>query len=159
MTIDRRQAKSRQAFSLIEVIVSSAIIVGSSIAILQLASLGRLHVTKAEEATRAQLLCQNKMAEVLAGIHPLEDTQREAFLDAPEWSFAVQVAPLGVNNIYRVAVSVFQSPSPLPMGNGTRVQSPAAISPSPVGQDLHTPPDSVFHLIRWIRYDEEVVDS
>ena len=70
---------TRSAYSLIEAMIATAILVGSTIVLAQLAGIGREHAWKADDVTRAQALCQSKLNELLAGIDSLQPVDNQAF--------------------------------------------------------------------------------
>ena len=57
----------RSGFSLLEVIMATAILLGCLIVLGDLAAVGRRHARDAEDLTTAQWLCQTKLNEILAG--------------------------------------------------------------------------------------------
>lgn len=69
---------NRRGFSLIEVIIATAILMGSVFVLSELAGLGRRQSQRAETETRAQELCAQTLAEIALGERPLEEVQ-----DAP----------------------------------------------------------------------------
>ena len=87
----RTSGRSRQTttssfppgFSLMEVLLATAILLGSVIVIGELIGIGRRHAESARELAKAQLLCQSKMSELLAGAASLEEVDAE-LLEEPE---------------------------------------------------------------------------
>ncbi|MEE8453027.1 MAG: prepilin-type N-terminal cleavage/methylation domain-containing protein [Thermoguttaceae bacterium] len=111
----------RGGFSLLEVIIAISILLGSAVVLAELASIGRHHVQSAEEMSTAQLECQTKLNELLAGAAPLEAvqnvplgddpvqldnpmqlddilqdaaTQGDPLGDPPEWVYSVEIEPI-----------------------------------------------------------------
>lgn len=71
-------ASPSQGFSLIEVIVAMAICLLGLAAILQMSNLSQSFARKAADTTELQIICQNRVSEVLAGLVPLESvTERK----------------------------------------------------------------------------------
>ena len=113
----------RSGFSLMEVLLATAILLGSVIALSELARIGRLHVNSVERLTTAQRLCQNKLNELLAGLTSIEtveaepldvaladDTSLSADLaEEPTWLFSVDVEPLDRPGLVSVRVTVWQA--------------------------------------------------
>ena len=108
---ERGKQKPREAFSLMEVIFATAILLGSTLVLVQLVGIGREHAWKADDVTRAQVLCQNKLNELLAGIAPLEPAEDEALEEDPDWTYTVQVEPLDLAGLVSVSVAVSEVPS------------------------------------------------
>lgn len=67
----------RSGFSLMEVLLATAILLGSMIVLSELAGIGRHHANSAQRLATAQLLCQNKMNELLVGMAALESVDAE----------------------------------------------------------------------------------
>ena len=65
-------ARDRRGFSLLEVLLASSILLGCVIVLGHLAYLGRRNARAALDSSTAQILCESKMGELLAGIAPLE---------------------------------------------------------------------------------------
>lgn len=61
----------RRGFSLIEVIMATAILLGSVVVLSQLAGLGRTYAQNTEQMSLAQRICENTLNELLVGIRPL----------------------------------------------------------------------------------------
>lgn len=55
---------SRRGFSLMEVLLATSILLGSSIALIELATIGRKQAHAAYDLNIAQLLCQAKIDEI-----------------------------------------------------------------------------------------------
>ncbi len=71
---------TRTGFSLIEVILATAILMGSVIVLARLAGMGREQAHKAALQTTAQQLCENKMNELLLALQPLEQVDNQPLL-------------------------------------------------------------------------------
>ena len=84
----------RTAFSLLEVLLAIAILLGSAIVLAELAGIGTQHVTSAERLATAQRLCQLKLNEILAGITPLERVESQTLVDRPDWIYSVEIEPI-----------------------------------------------------------------
>lgn len=79
---------NRSGFSLIEVILATAIMLGSVIVLSELAGIGRRQSNRAETATIAQQNCENLLNELLLGIRPLVPIDDEPLLPVED-PFAV----------------------------------------------------------------------
>jgi hypothetical protein len=126
---------------LIEAIIATAILVGSTIVLAQLAGVGREHAWKADEFTRAQTLCQNKLNELLAGIQPLQSVENQTFLYDDQWTYAVQVEPVDVSGLSRITVTVTEVVSDADLARRT---------------DQHA---RAFRLVRWTRQSAADLDQ
>jgi len=102
-------SKSRRGFSLMEVLLATSILLGSSIALIELATIGRKQAHAAYDLNVAQLLCQAKLDEIVAGIEPVESVESAELEDDPGWFYSVEIEPLiEFPNLVSVTVSVFQ---------------------------------------------------
>jgi type II secretion system protein I len=125
-----------RAFSLLEVILALAIL-GGAIAVLGEA--GRLALRNAEytrDMARAQVLCESKMSEILAGVITDDPIQRATIEDAagpgePAWLYSIERDSLDDEGLESVRVTVVRD---LPPQN------------HPVS----------FSLVRWIAYSKAV---
>jgi Tfp pilus assembly protein PilV len=99
---------SRRGFSLMEVMLSTSILLGSSIALIELATIGRKQANSAYDLNTAQLLCQAKLDEIVAGVISAKSVEEEELEENPEWMYSVEVLPFHVRPLMAVKVSVFQ---------------------------------------------------
>lgn len=83
---DRRgqtqQAARRAGFSLMEVILATAILLGSVIVLSELAGMGRRQSLRGRDLAEAQQLCESTLNEILTGLRPLEPVEQEPLLPA-----------------------------------------------------------------------------
>ena len=101
----------RNAFSLMEVLLATTILLGSLIVLGQLATIGRKHAHDAEYLTTAQLLCQSKLNEMLAGVERVRPVESEALPEAPGWAWSVEVESAEKLHLVSVRVTVWEEPS------------------------------------------------
>ena len=78
----------RYGYSLLEVILATAILLGSVVVLGELASIGRKHVISAEKRAAAQLQCETKLNEILAGLVPLESVAETPLVETDFYSQA-----------------------------------------------------------------------
>jgi hypothetical protein len=101
---------SRRGFSLMEVLLATSILLASSIALIELATIGRKQANSAYDLNQAQLLCQAKLDEIVAGVVPLKGVESQELDDDPEWRYSVELRPLPMHELVAVVVTVFQAP-------------------------------------------------
>lgn len=95
---------ARRGFSLLEVLLALAILVGALTAIGTLIDIGLRHARASRELTNAQLLCESKLNEIAAGITvaevvslaPLDNAvqvegEEAGLTAAPEWLYSIEV--------------------------------------------------------------------
>ena len=70
-------------FSLMEIILATAMLMGSVIVLARLAGMGRTQANRAELLAEAQLVCETTMTEIVLGMRPLNVVQNQPLL-APE---------------------------------------------------------------------------
>jgi len=70
----------RHGFSLIEVILATAILLGSVVVLSELAGIGRRQANRAERIAEAQRLCALTLHEMLLGLRPIETVERDPLL-------------------------------------------------------------------------------
>ncbi len=99
----------RGGFSLLEVLLATTILLGCSVALFELAAIGREHVRSAEELSLAQRLCESRINEILAGAERPKEIEKEEIYEYPGWNLSVQVdsvtAPAG---LVALRVTVFR---------------------------------------------------
>jgi prepilin-type N-terminal cleavage/methylation domain-containing protein len=83
----------RRGLTLLEVLISLLIFVGAMAAIGQLISNGVRGAVQSRLETQAILRCESKVAEVVAGVIPLQPTGAVPFPDNPSWTWSLQMQP------------------------------------------------------------------
>jgi prepilin-type N-terminal cleavage/methylation domain-containing protein len=102
---------SRRGFSLFEVILALAIL-GGAIAVLgEGARLAMRNAQYAREMATAQMLCESKMSEIVAGLVAADPVQRAVLKNAvgddePAWLYSVETASIDENGLRSVQVTV-----------------------------------------------------
>ncbi len=66
-----RSIHQRRGFSLIEVIMATAILMGSVVMLSQLSGIGRSHADNTRHHAQAQRICENTLNEVIMGLRPM----------------------------------------------------------------------------------------
>lgn len=72
--------RSRRGFSLLEVILSTAILMGSAIVLGRLAWMGRTQSNRAHSTGQAQQLCEQTLNEIMLGLRPADLVLQEPLL-------------------------------------------------------------------------------
>lgn len=99
--------RTRRGLTLFEVIISLAILLGSLSVLGQLISVGSRAAVRTNLQSRATLLCQAKLADVLAGIEPLQPLDGLPVDDYhPDWTWSLEVAPGPHPDLLAIAVTV-----------------------------------------------------
>lgn len=105
----------RRAFSLLEIILALAILAGAVAVFGQLGRSGLENARLARDLTMAQLYCESKMAEIAAGLAPVESQQGVPFEEsedpADDWTYTVEVNPAAQDGMLEVRVTVAQDPA------------------------------------------------
>jgi general secretion pathway protein I len=101
----------RRAFSLLEIILSLAILAGAVAVLSEVASNGLRQARIARDLSHAQLLCESKLAEIAAGLVPAETQAESHFTEeedsaAADWFYSIDVASAGETDLLSVRVTV-----------------------------------------------------
>lgn len=106
-----RPTTVRHGLSLMEVILSIAILGGCIAVIGELIRIGSRQAEEARELTVAQLLCESKMNEIAAGISPPEAVGLTPFETDDSWMYSITVTPLDGAQLIEVNVTAQQADS------------------------------------------------
>lgn len=101
----------RRGLSLMEVIVAIAILGGALAVIGNLVFLGAKAASNTRLYSEAQILCDAKMAEISAGILPLQSASGTPVEENPDWLYIVEIGQTAVTGLLSVTVTVQQSPT------------------------------------------------
>lgn len=100
------QGAAAAGFSLLEVLLATAILVGCLVVLSELAAIGRQHAQDAQTRTAAQTLCETKVNAILAGLEAPESVADQPLADAPGWLYAVDTQTLPQPGLLRLQVTV-----------------------------------------------------
>ncbi|MBN2022503.1 MAG: prepilin-type cleavage/methylation domain-containing protein [Pirellulales bacterium] len=106
-----------------------ALLAGCVVVLSRLAKIGRDHAESADELAVAQLACQSKLNEILAGAAPAESTAEAPLPEMPGWLVSVDVAPTGRPGLAALTVTAAEE----------------------VLDEEEKPRARSFALVRWIR--------
>ena len=110
--ISRRRNRSTPhpaaGFSLLEVILALSILVGAIAVLGELVRLGTMNAASARDITQAQLLCETKLAEVMAGLTFPEIVQSVPCETDPTYLYSIDVQPLDMPGLMILTVTVTQ---------------------------------------------------
>lgn len=102
----------RRGLSLLEVILAMTILAIALAALGELVALGTRSAASARDLTRAQLLCESKMAELTTTVYPITSAQLVEFETDPEWAYSLDVQPGVTGGLLSVTVTVEQLVGP-----------------------------------------------
>ena len=86
-----QSADTRLGFTLLEVLLATAILAGALTALSQLSTNGVNAALRIELETQAAVICQSKLDELLATSEPIEIGRATPFSAAPDWSWRVEL--------------------------------------------------------------------
>jgi general secretion pathway protein I len=124
----------RRGFSLLEVLLATAILAGSLVVLSQLAALGRTHAAAAGDEAEAVRIGRSVTSAILAGLLPVAPVHEQSVDEEPGWLYSVEVEPAGRPGLVAIRVTVRQD---------------EAESSRPVA----------FSLVRWIRDPRQASDD
>ena len=96
----------RTGLSLLEVILAIAILAMSMAAVGELVRLGTERAELARDLTKAQLLCESKLSEIVVGAHPADPVMQLPFLTDPDWFYSVDLAATEDESLMALSVLV-----------------------------------------------------
>jgi general secretion pathway protein I len=102
------------AFSILEVILALAILAGAMVVLGELARMGFRNAKLTQDLTRAQLLCESKMAEFTSGISLPQTVQGATFDDMYQdgkipWIYSVEMEQIDQDGLIALRVTVSQN--------------------------------------------------
>jgi general secretion pathway protein I len=109
--------RATRGFSLLEVILALAILAGAAVVMSEVAGHTLRNARAVRDASRAQLLCETKLAEICAAVAPLEPVESAPLAQPddvaqPEWFYAVTVEAIDREGMLAVRVTVTHGRSP-----------------------------------------------
>ena len=99
-------SRHRRGLSLLEVIVAASIL-GLAMAVLtNFVHLGAMNASQSKWISEAQILCDTKMAEISAGVLPLQNNGGSTIPEDPQWIYSVEVQSSNIDGLLSVTVTV-----------------------------------------------------
>lgn len=135
----RRDAGKRRAssggFSLLEVILSTAILSAAAMVLYSTFSLGDRQGREAAQLMEAQLLCQSTLDELLAEPTRIENVESTPFEAYPRWAYAISWTPTELENVILLTVRVTPNTMALsgPAGSAAGQVTPSGLTSSGAG--------------------------
>ncbi len=108
-----KKRSQRKGLSLLEVVIALAILAMAAAMLAQVSQLATRNALNSQRLANAHILCESKMAEVLAGAIPLEplDWTLEEYGAVPgEWYYRIEVSTSERENMIGVRLSVSDDP-------------------------------------------------
>ena len=102
--------RRQTGFSLLEVLLATSILLACFIVLGELAQVGRRHAEDIQELTTAQLICQTKLNEIVAGAAPLASVENAPAEGTPGWVYSVDIEYLDSLDLVAVRVTVAGEP-------------------------------------------------
>jgi type II secretory pathway pseudopilin PulG len=110
------QSKKRKAFSILEVILALAILTGAIAVLGELGRLGFQNAKAAQDLTKAQMLCESKMAEYTSGITTPQSVAATPFdaidqdnSNSTTWVYSVDMQQIDQDGLDALCVTVTQN--------------------------------------------------
>jgi general secretion pathway protein I len=101
--------KSPSGLTLLEIILSIAILGVSMVVIGNMFYLGARSAMRARLRSDANILCDAKMAELAAGILPLSGVNGQTIPENPQWSYSLDVQPSLQRGLLMATITVQQA--------------------------------------------------
>jgi Tfp pilus assembly protein PilV len=105
----------KQGLSLLEVLLSIAILGASMVVIGNMFFLGVRSAMRARLRSDANLLCDSKMAELAAGLLPLSAVNGQPIAENQDWTYSIDVQPSIQRGLLVATVSVEQADTSVPV--------------------------------------------
>jgi general secretion pathway protein I len=115
---ERRTSAGKAAFSILEVILALAILTGAMAVLGELGRLGFRNARAAQDISKAQLLCESKMAEYTSGLittpqslsnTPFETIDQDSDSTNAAWMYSVELETIDSDGLISVRVTVTQN--------------------------------------------------
>jgi prepilin-type N-terminal cleavage/methylation domain-containing protein len=107
-----RRCRSRRAFTLLEVLLALAILVGSLAVIGELGRMGLRNARRAAALAIAQLYCESKLAEITSGVATPSAVANTPLETDPAWVYSVAIEPTADLGLITVRVTVAENVPP-----------------------------------------------
>jgi hypothetical protein len=93
-----------------EVLLATSILLACVVVLAELAEIGRRHYVDVDQLTTAQLICQSKLNEIVAGAAPLQTVEEAPVAEVPGWVYSVDLESHSQRELVAVRVTVAGQP-------------------------------------------------
>ena len=145
--------RGRYGFSLLEVIIATAILAASAVMLMSMFSMGERHTARADERTIAQRLCQSKLDELLADSSQLLPVKADIIPQYPGWVWSLDVQPTALEGFVQLRVSVTRIPG---MATGADLDLATKVDEAEAPAVETLPTEPTYSLTRWIQFEGNV---
>ena len=97
----------RAAFSLLEMMLATAVLLGCVIVLAELAGIGNQHVDDIEGYSTAQVICQATLGEMLCGAAAVESFESRPVDGHPGWMVSAEITPVDQDRVASLRVTVW----------------------------------------------------
>lgn len=129
-TRDARPLNAPGGFTLLEILVSLAILGLALTATSQLVTRGVQSGLRQDAESTAALLCRSKLDEVLAGSEPLRPVTDARLTNQPDWRWSLEILPLTSDELQLVTITFERTPAPAMPGQSNRYSLARAVRPA-----------------------------
>lgn len=146
----------RAGFSLLEIIIATAILAASGILLMSMFSTADRHGRRAEERVIAQMLCQSKLQELLATPDQILPIEGDVFPQYPGWIYNVSLAPTAIERFVRLTVQVTHIPGTevgVDLGWAAKASDESQSTSLMVEQ---LPAQPTYELVRWFEFEGDL---
>jgi type II secretion system protein I len=102
----RHSDSLREGFTLLEVVIAVAILLGSITALFQLINIGHRSSIQGKFRSDAVLIAETRMNEAAGGVIELMSTTEEEVEDSPGWMWSMTVEESSFDDLLQVTVNV-----------------------------------------------------
>ncbi len=146
---------SRVGFSLLEIIIATAILAASGVMLMSMFATADRHGRRAEERAIGQMLCQSKLDELVANPAQILPIEAEYFRQYPGWTYSVALEPTAMKNFARLTVAVSHIPG-TEVGADLELASRSTESPANVVSPDQLPQEPTYQLVRWLQFEGDL---
>jgi hypothetical protein len=93
-----------------EVLLATSILLACVVVLVELAEVGRRHMVSVDQLTTAQMICQSKLNEIVAGVAPLSSVELAPVAEAPDWVYSVELESMTNLDLVVVRITVEGQP-------------------------------------------------
>ena len=106
------RVNARAGYTLIEVIIAMAVLIAGFAALTMMVNRARQAAIAAEELSIAQLACQTRVNEMLAGVRPIGPAFNEPVAELDHWHMTTELFPTTKPGLTAVRVQLFRERQP-----------------------------------------------
>lgn len=153
--LDASHGRRKAGFSLLEIIIATAILAASGVMLMSMFSTADRHARRAEKRAIAQMLCESKVDELLAAPDTILPIENDVFPQYPGWVYSVALEATTLEMFVQLDVQV-RHMTGQPLGAKLELVTTDDTNASSTISVDSLPQEPTYRIRRWLEFEGDL---